>query len=141
MIILDTNILSELMRSSPERKVVDWIVRHGAEGLRTTAVCQAEILAGIAVLPSGRRRRDLEQGASEIFSNVLRDKVLPFDSNAASHFGIVVARRRTAGLQSKPPDAMIAAVALAHGAVVATRNIADFTHCGVTLHDPWSEAP
>ncbi len=137
MIVLDTNVLSELMKQSPNKAVVDWMLRHDAEELRTTAVCQAEILAGITVLPNGKRKRDLERGACDVFSNVLGGKVLPFGSDAAPHFANVIARRRAAGLPIEPPDAMIAAIALAHGASVATRNISDFSDCGIVLHNPW----
>ena len=140
MIVLDTNILSELMKQSPEKAVTDWMVRQDAEELCTTAICQAEILAGITVLPDGKRKRDLERGASNVFSNVLAGKVLPFGSDAALHFANVIARRRTVGLPIEAPDAMIAAIALAHGASVATRNIPDFINCGVVLHNPW-DAP
>ena len=137
MIVLDTNILSEIMKRSPGKAVTDWMIRQEAEELRTTAICQAEILAGITVLPDGKRKRDLKRGASDVFSNVLRGKVLPFDSDAALHFANVIALRRAAGLPIEAPDAMIAAIALAHGASVATRNIPDFTECGVVLHNPW----
>lgn len=140
MIILDTNVLSELMRPSPDRMVVEWLLRRGSEGLRTTAICQAEVLAGIAALPESRRRRDLEQGASHVFSRVLGDQILPFGSDAASYFAAIVARRRNAGLAVEAPDAMIGAIALRHGAAVATRNVRDFADCGIVMHDPWKES-
>ena len=136
MIILDTNVLSELMRPQPEPLVLDWIVRNGYNGLCTTSISQAEILAGLAVLPIGRRRRELEASAKHVFAQPFL-LALPFDAHAAPHFAAFLAARQEQGLHVDIPDAMIAAIARSHGAAVATRNVSDFESCGVTLHDPW----
>lgn len=136
-IILDTNVISELMRIKPEPKVVDWLTRNGTGGLSTTAITQAEILAGIAVLPEGRRRRELEASATRALSHGLITSILPFDEEAAPHFAAVMADRRG---NAKVADAMIAAIARLHSAAVATRDVKDFADCGVVVRNPWGEA-
>ncbi len=136
MIILDTNVLSELMRPKPEPLVMAWLVRNGRDDLCTTSVSQAEILAGLALLPHGRRRTDLEASARHVFAQPFFI-ALPFDTHAAPHFAAFVAARQERGLHVDIPDAMIAAISRSHNAAVATRNMSDFDGCGVPLHDPW----
>ena len=136
MIILDTNVISELMRIRPEPAVVNWLARNGTDSLYTTAITRAEILAGIAVLPEGKRRRELESSAARAFAEGFITKILPFDQEAAPHFAAVIAARRG---NEKIADAMIAAIARLHGAAVATRDVKDFTDCGIVVRDPWTE--
>jgi predicted nucleic acid-binding protein len=136
MIILDTNVLSELMRPQPEPLVLDWIFRNGQAGLCTTSISQAEILAGLAVMPAGRRRRELEASAKHVFAQPFF-LALPFDAQAAPYFAAFSAARQEQGLHVQIADAMIAAIALSHDAAVATRNLLDFEGCGIRLHDPW----
>ena len=139
MLMLDTNMLSEIMRSEPERKVADWIVRQPSDELFTAAVCQAEILSGLAVMPSGRRRAELEEAARSMFAYDFAGRVLPFDTKAAAAYAEVFASRRKAGRPSGTIDLMLAAIARVHGASVVTRNVADFEGVGVAIVNPWDE--
>jgi predicted nucleic acid-binding protein len=139
MLMLDTNMLSEIMRSEPEQKVVDWIVRQPSDELFTAAVCQAEILSGLAVMPSGRRRAELEEAARSMFADDFDGRVLPFDAEAASAYAEVFAARRKAGRPSGTIDLMLAGIARARGASVVTRNVADFEGVGVPIVNPWDE--
>lgn len=139
MFVLDTNILSELIKPVPASAVQDWLVRHVVEGLRTTTICQAEIMVGIALLPDGRRRRDLETAALHMFSRAFDAKILAFDSGSVGHFAEIVATRSRLGRRIEFPDALIAAIARRHGAVIVTRNVSDFEDCGIDILDPWSE--
>ena len=139
MLVLDTNMLSEIMRPEPERKVADWIVRQQSDELFTAAVCQAEILSGLAVMPSGRRRTELEEAARAMFTDDFDGRVLPFDIKAASAYAEVFAARRKAGRPSGTIDLMLAAIARVRGASVVTRNVADFEGVGVAIINPWDE--
>jgi toxin FitB len=138
-VVLDTNVISELMRPKPHPAVLDWIAARPRATLYTTDINQAEILYGIAVLPEGRRRTALAAAAQAMFAEDLAGRILPFHSAAAALYaGIVVARRR-AGTPIEGSDALIAATALSAGAVVATRDIGGFDGCGLTLINPWRE--
>ena len=139
MLMLDTNMLSEIMRSEPERKVADWIVRQPSDELFTAAVCQAEILSGLAVMPNGRRRAELEEAARAMFADDFAGRVLPFDTEAAAAYAEVFAVRRKAGRPSGTIDLMLAAIARVRGASVVTRNVADFEGVGVAIVNPWDE--
>lgn len=139
MFILDTNVLSELIKPEPAIAVQNWLVRRVVEGLRTTAICQAEIMVGIALLPDGRRRRSLETAALHMFSQAFDAKILAFDPGSVSHFAEIVATRSRRGRRIEFPDAMIAAIARSHGAAIVTRNVNDFEDCGIEVLDPWSE--
>jgi predicted nucleic acid-binding protein len=139
MLMLDTNMLSEIMRSEPEQKVADWIVRQPSDELFTAAVCQAEILSGLAVMPSGRRRSELEEAARAMFAEDFDGRVLPFDAEAAAAYAEVFAARRRAGRPSGTIDLMLAAIARTRGASVVTRNVADFEGVGVPIVNPWNE--
>lgn len=137
MIILDTNVISELMRPIPARAVEAWLERHGQEELSTTVMCQAEILAGIALLPAGRRREELQRRADWIFAHVFAEKILAFDGEVAPHFADIIAHRQRAGRPIGLADAIIGAIARRRQAPLVTRNVADFEGCGIELHDPW----
>lgn len=137
MFLLDTNVLSALMHARPPAPVAAWVAGRAADLLHTAAVCQAEILAGIAVLPEGQRRRDLEAAARAMFLEDLEGRVLAFDGIAAQAFAKMFAVRRRAGRSCPMADLMVAATARAHGASVVTRNVADFEGCGVPVIDPW----
>ena len=139
MLMLDTNMLSEMMRSEPERKVADWIMRQPSDELFTAAVCQAEILSGLAVMPSGRRRAELEEAAHAMFTDDFGGRVLPFDTEAAVAYAEVFAARRKAGRPSGTVDLMLAAIARVRGASVVTRNVADFEGVGVAIVNPCDE--
>jgi predicted nucleic acid-binding protein len=140
MFVLDTNILSAIMGSQPVPEVAAWVSVQPTERLFTTSVCQAEILAGVEILPAGRRRRILETAASAIFADAFDGRILPFDENAAKLYAEIFAARKRAGKPTATTDLMIASVARARDATMVTRNIADFEDCGLTLINPW-EAP
>ena len=140
LLLLDTNVLSELMRPAPAQAVLDWVAGQALDTLCTAAPCQAEILAGIAVLPEGRRHADLAAAAAGIFAEDFAGRVLPFDDQAATAYATLFAARRQAGLAVATVDLMAAAIARVHGARVVTRNVRDFAGCGVAVIDPW-QAP
>jgi predicted nucleic acid-binding protein len=137
MIVLDTNVISELMRPQPAPQVVRWMAGTPIAGVFTTSVAQAEILYGISLLPRGKRRTFLEKAMAEIFEQDLAGRILPFDEVAAQAFAVIAADRRAAGRPIGPFDAQIAAIARAHDATVATRDVADFAGCGIAVTSPW----
>jgi predicted nucleic acid-binding protein len=137
MFILDTNILSAIMSAQPAPEVEAWIAGERDDRLFTTAISQAEILSGLAIMPEGRRRFALETAASAIFDEDFGGRVLPFDAAAASAYAEIFAARRRRGRATAPLDLMIAAIALAHGASVVTRDVAGFAECGVAVVNPW----
>lgn len=138
MIVLDTNVISELVRPVPDARVVDW-VSSTTEDIAITAITVAELLAGLRRLPGGRRKDELVRRITSAL-DVYRGgrAVLPFDDLAADGYADVLASRTTAGLPISTADAQIAGICLAHGATCATRNTKDFAKTGVDLIDPWS---
>lgn len=103
----------------------------------TTTVCEAELKLGAAILPQGQRRSELENAIAAIFRQAFAGRVLPFDRAAADAYALIGAARRRAGRPIATLDAQIAAIARTHGAAVATRNVGDFTDCGIDVVDPW----
>ena len=138
MILLDTNVLSELMKPKPADRVVRWVASQALANLFTTSITQAEILHGILLLPAGRRRHALEAAADAMFDREFRGRILGFDSEAARPYARIAAERRRIGRPISHFDAQIAAIAGVRGAAVATRNVADYDGCGVQLIDPWA---
>jgi toxin FitB len=136
VIVLDTNVISELMRPRPDPMVVRWVAAQPTAMLCTTSLNKAEILYGIAVLPGGRRRAALLAAAEAVFSEDL--KVLPFDDAAAVRYADIVADRSRTGRRIEAFDALIAATALAAGADLATRDVSGFEGIGLALIDPWA---
>ncbi|MHB1711264.1 MAG: PIN domain-containing protein [Acidimicrobiales bacterium] len=134
--MLDTNVISELMRPVPDRGVVAWVSRLSSAAVCTTAVILAEVRFGIAHLPSGRRRALLDVAADDVFAT-FADRVLPFDAVAAGQYADVVVERERAGAPISGFDAQIAAICIAHRAALATRNTSDFDGLGLDLIDPW----
>jgi toxin FitB len=137
MILLDTNVVSEMMRPVADPSVLRWLSRCSANDLCCNAVVVAEILYGVELLPIGKRKTDLLAGAERLFKVVLGGRILPFDEQAARQFSIIATRRRTRGRPMTELDAQIAAIAQVHDASLATRNTADFEGCGVQLINPW----
>lgn len=137
MIVLDTNVLSELMRPEPNARVVRWLEKQPTTRLFTTSITQAEILHGILVLPPGKRRQALEEAAGGMFEEDFAGRVLAFDSAAALAYATLARDRQRAGRPISQFDAQIAAIAAVHNASVATRNVADFEGCGIEVLDPW----
>jgi len=138
VIVLDTNIISELMRAEPHPAVLAWVAAQPRALLYTTHINQAEILYGIAALPEGRRRAALAAAAAAMFAEDFAGRILPFEARAAARYPDIVLARRRAGNPIEGFDALIAATALAAGASVATRDTGGFTGCGLTLIDPWT---
>jgi toxin FitB len=138
MIILDTNVLSEVMKPAPAGEVLAWLGAQPTASVYTTSITQAEILHGVMLLPPGRRRRALEQAATSMFAEDFGGRILGFDTEAAPPYALIASRRRRAGRPISHFDAQIAAIALSSGAAIATRNVADFEGCGVALVDPWN---
>ena len=137
MLILDTSFISEILRQEPNEIVVAWFESQPRHQLFTTAVTQAEILYGITLLPKGNRRQKLLDVAQLIFDKDLESRILPFGSDAATHYADIGAARRSAGRPISQFDAMIASIARLHGAKIATRNTSDFEDCGVEIVNPW----
>ena len=138
MIVLDSNVLSEILRPVPESRVLDWITAQPRSALFTTTVVEGEILYGIRLLPDGARRDALMQAVAAIFGEDFAGRVLPFDRDAAVAYAEIAASRRLAGRPISQFDAMIAAVARSRGASLATRNTKDFADSGIGLINPWT---
>lgn len=136
--LLDTNVLSELLRAAPDRAVLAWVAGQPATSLFVSAVTQAEMLLGARLLPAGRRRGALEAALAAMFEEDFAQRILPFGSESVPAYVDVVVARRTAGRPISQFDAQIAAIALQHRLRLATRNLADFEACGVSLIDPWA---
>ena len=137
MILLDTNVVSELMRKSPNAAVEVWTARQPAEDLFFSAVGEAELRYGAAILPTGRRRDTLFSDIEAMLREAFGDRVLPFDSDAARQYGDIAAMRRSGGRRVAPADCQIAAIARSRGLAVATRNTRDFLEMELDLVDPW----
>lgn len=138
MIVLDTTVVSELMRQAPEPLVHRWFGAQDRATLFTTSITKAEILYGIGRLPSGRRKATLTEAAERMFAGAFAARLLPFDATAAVRYAEIVVARERAGAPVETLDAQIAAIALARGAAVATRNVRDFEGCGVEIVNPWA---
>lgn len=137
MIILDTNVISELMRGPPAPAVVRWVNARPAANLYITSITQAEILHGIQLLARGKRRDALAAAAGEMFEHDFAGRILPFGSDAAIVYAEIAAARRGAGRPISAFDAQIAAIVRVHDADLATRNVDDFDRCGIDVIDPW----
>jgi len=136
MIVVDTNVISELMKPSPSESVRDWMLGQHQRELFTTSITVAEILYGIERLPDGQRKDMLRTTATEVFT-LFGNHVLPFDREAAVDYALLVHRRDLLGLPINGFDAQIAAICATHHATLATRNGKDFEHSGITVVDPW----
>ncbi|MGZ9156698.1 MAG: PIN domain-containing protein [Candidatus Binatia bacterium] len=137
MIILDTNVLSALMRTAPEAAVVAWLDRQPAESVWITSITLFEARLGLALLPSGRRRQTLESAFDCLLLEDLENRVLDFDSAAATEAASLAAARQKSGRQVDMRDTQIAGIALARRATLATRNIRHFADLKISIIDPW----
>jgi predicted nucleic acid-binding protein len=135
MIIVDTNVISELFRPAPAKQVETWLAEQDGANLYFTTIGEAELRQGVAILPSGKRRTALTRAIEGVLEEDFRDRILPFDRPAASAYAAIAAERRALGR----PISQIAAIARAHGASVATRNTSDYESCGVDLLNPWDQ--
>ena len=140
MFLLDTNVVSELLRPSPDTAVETWVGNCRATDLFFSAIGEAELRYGVALLPSGRRRTALAAAIEAILREDFGERILPFDSGAARAYAEIAAAHRAAGRVAAPADRQIAAIAHSRGLTVATRNIRDFEGAGVAVVDPWTAA-
>ena len=137
MIVLDTNVVSELMKPVPDAAVARWTAGQPASTLYTSSVTLAEIMLGVMLLPAGKRRIAIEAAAQAMFSQDFGGRILPFGIEAAHAYTRIAVQRRGAGRPISQFDAQIAAIASAARAAVATRNLSDFEGCGIKLLSPW----
>ncbi len=139
MIILDTNVVSELMRPVPSSNVVEWVAGQVAPNLYLSAISEAELRYGVEVLPAGERRSRLLAEVEGMLEEDFAGRILPFDSAAAQAYPMIAAARRAAGHPINHADCQIAAIARSRGASVATRDIDDFEGSGIEVINPWAE--
>ena len=138
MILLDTNVLSEVMRAKPAPQVLAWMDGLRPTTVYVTSVTEAEMLLGVALLPAGKRRSALSSKVGTLFTTHFHQRCLPFDSPAASHYAQIVSHRQRIGKPISTEDAQIAAIAVSHGYQLATRNVSDFAHIEkLNIFNPW----
>ena len=140
MYVIDTNVASELIRQVPAASVAVWIAERDAEDLFLTAVSEAELRYGVAIVPAGRRKDELEAALSRWLDVGFGERILPFDSAAARAYAEIAAGRRQAGRLIGEADCQIAAISRQRGAILVTRNVRDFQGTGVEVVDPWTTA-
>jgi predicted nucleic acid-binding protein len=140
MVVLNTNVVSELMKAPPRPSVKLWLAAQLRPNVYISAITEAELRLGVSLLPDGRRRDALAVDMEAMITEEFAGRVLAFDSPAAKAFAAIVTDRRRSGRPIAIPDAQIAAIARSRGASVATRNVGDFEGCGVPVINPWDEA-
>ena len=137
MIVLDTNVVSELLRPIPEPRVEAWLAAQNGAQIYLSAVSEAELRRGVGLLPAGRRRASQADAIEAILTRDFAGRVLPFDSVAAVAFAEIFVERRVAGRPISFSDCQIASAARVHAATMATRNVSDFEGCGIDVINPW----
>jgi predicted nucleic acid-binding protein len=138
VIVLDSNVISELMRLCPEPRILAWVDGLDPNAVVIAAMNKAEILHGLSRLPDGRRKQELHQGWDGLMAEMFTGRVLPFTSEAAHWYAELLRRRERMGRPMATADAVIAATAPAHGAALATRDVADYSDIGLELINPWN---
>jgi len=138
MIVLDTNVLSECWRKTPNIQVLSWVAAQPQASLFTTTVVESEILYGVQLLADGARKNALSLAVKAVFNDNLTGRVLTYDQDAARSYAEIASNRKKMGKPISQFDAMIAAVAHSRGATLATRNVKDFEGCAIQLVDPWA---
>jgi len=141
MILLDTNVISEALRQSPEPRVVAWIDAQAIETLYLAAITVAELRFGVASLPAGKRRDRLHESVERQVLPLFAGRVLPFDMATSQFYAESMAKARSAGLAIATADGYIAATAIANGMMVATRDTSPFEAAGVPIINPWVDSP
>ena len=139
-VLLDTNVVSELIRKMPDPAVEAWAAGHALEELFFSAVGEAELRYGAAILPAGHRRATLISDIEAMLRDAFDDRVLPFDSGAARAYADIAAMRRSVGRRMPPADCQIAAIARSRDMAVATRNVRDFDDIDIEVVNPWTAA-
>lgn len=137
MIILDSNVVSEVMRPQPDEKVIAWLNRQPRSSVWTTSITVFEIRFGLQIMPAGKRREVLSEGFENLL-NTIDLRIAPFDHEAAEHASDLMASRRAQGRPRETRDTMIAGIVLAHHAILATRNVRDFDDISTSVVDPWT---
>jgi len=141
MIILDTNVLSELIKPAPDQNVVHWIGLKPVASLFTSTITKAEIFYGVALMPDNDRKKLLQATVTKMFDELFAGRVLPFDNEAAINYARIASDRRRTGRPISQFDAQIAAITRSREAKLATRNVSDFEGCGIAVINPWVERP
>lgn len=137
MILLDTNVVSEPLRPAPEARVIEWLDAQALETLYLSAMTVAELRAGVALLPAGKRRAALHENLEKNVLPLFLGRVLPFDLACTQAYAELLIKVRRAGSGIETVDACIAAVAVANGLAVATRDTAPFQGAGLSVINPW----
>lgn len=138
LLVLDTNVLSELMKAVPDERVLRWFDAHATAEFATTAINEAELLSGIALLPEGRKKRRLADATKAMIRDELGGRVFAFDSNAADALAMIVRSRTRKGKPIDFQDACIAGICKARGASILTRDRIGFDATGIVVIDPWT---
>lgn len=138
MILLDTNVVSEPLRLAPERRVVEWVDAQPLETLCLSAITVAELRAGVALLPRGKRRAKLRESLEERVLPLFAGRILAFDLACTLAYAEIVEKTRKAGRAIATADTYIAAIAIAHGLAIATRDTTPFKAVGIEVIDPWT---
>jgi len=139
MIVIDTNVLSESVKTVPEAAVLSWLANQETRAVFITTITQAEMLHGVELLPIGKRRTRLQDTIEDLFATEFQGRILSFDEAAARAYPKIVANREAKGRPISQFDAMIASICRCHRASIATRNVQDFEHCGIPIINPWKE--
>ena len=137
MIILDTNVLSEVLKAKPDPQVISWVSSLPSTYLFTTTITRGELLYGVFIMPRGKRRQELHSVIKDLFEIDFANQILGFDNAAADSYAEIAASRKALGQPISQFDAMIAAIAHSRGASLATRNTKDFLDCDISIIDPW----
>jgi len=140
MILLDTNVISETQRQEPNARVIDWLDAQALETLYLSTITVAELRAGIALMPVGKRRAGLDENLEKRLLPMFANRVLSFDMASTKAYADVLAKSRAAGLAVETADAFIGAIALTNGFIVATRDTSPFEAAGLTILNPWDVA-
>lgn len=138
MIILDTNVVSELLKPEPNKQVLGWLNQYKPAELAIAAISLAEMYDGLANLPTGKRRKKLEEDFSQLVKKLFADRILTFNKGTAKHYGEIRAHRKKIGKRIEMTDAMIAATARTWGFALITRDQKDFLECGINVINPWN---
>ena len=139
MIVLDTNVLSEVLRPAPDTGVLDWLAGQPRSSVFTNTITRGELFYGVCLLPDGQRRQQLFEALRAVFDNDFAGQVLSFDRDAADAYARIASSRKNAGRPISQFDAMIAGIVQSRGAGLATRNVRDFVYCGIEVINPWDD--
>ena len=140
MIVLDTNVISELMREEPSAAVQEWFDRQQLQNLATSSITIGEIQRGLHRLPQGKRRRGLIANFEAFMAEGFSGRILSYDEHAANAFGVLASERERGRHNTDAVDLMLAAIARSHHAAIATRNVRDFEGCGISVINPWADS-